>query len=63
MDKHEGKNQKEYPLLDSASNKEIYAYVYKVRDAILNSGNVKHKDDFQWRIRIIKNDSINQSYF
>ena len=51
-------NQKEYPLLDSASNKAVYAYVYKVRDAILNSGNVKHKDDFQWRIRIIKNDSI-----
>lgn len=50
-------NQKEYPLLDSASNKEAYAYLYKVRDKILASGELKHKDDFQWRLRIIKNDS------
>lgn len=51
-------NQAEYPLLDSAQNKEVYAYLYKVRDNILNSGAVKHKDDFQWRLRIIKNDSV-----
>lgn len=50
-------NQQEYPLLDSASNKDVYAYLYKVRNNILNSGNVKHKDDFQWRLRIIKDDS------
>lgn len=50
-------NQKEYPLLDSASNKEVYAYVYKVRNKILNSGQLKHKDDFTWRIRVIKDDS------
>jgi beta-barrel assembly-enhancing protease len=50
-------NQAEYPLLDSASNKEVYAYLYKIRNSILNSGNVKHKDDFQWRIRVIKDDS------
>lgn len=50
-------NQKEYPLLDSASNKEVYAYLYKIRNKILNSGQVKHKDDFVWRLRIIKDDS------
>lgn len=50
-------NQKEYPLLDSASNKEVYAYLYKIRDKILGSGEVKHKDDFAWRLRIIKDDS------
>lgn len=51
-------NPKEYPLLDSVSNKEIYAYLYKIRNSILSSGQVKHKDDFQWRLRIIKNDSV-----
>ena len=51
-------NQKEYPLLDSVSNKEVYAYVYKIRNAILNSGNVAHKNDFSWRVRIIKNDTV-----
>lgn len=50
-------NQKEYPILDSASNKEIYQYLYKIRNTILNSGQVKHKDDFAWRLRIIKDDS------
>lgn len=50
-------NQQEYPLLDSASNKDVYAYVYKVRNKILNSGQLKHKDDFSWRIRVIKDDS------
>lgn len=50
-------NPKEYPILDSASNKEVYAYLYKIRNNILNSGNVKHKDDFTWRLRIIKDDS------
>ncbi|MDD2983151.1 MAG: M48 family metallopeptidase [Crocinitomicaceae bacterium] len=51
-------NRAEYPLLDSVRNKEVYAYVYKVRNNILNSGKVQHKDDFQWRVRIINNDSI-----
>lgn len=50
-------NQKEYPILDSASNKEIYQYLYKIRNTILNSGQVKHKDNFTWRLRIIKDDS------
>lgn len=50
-------NRNEYPLLDSASNKAIYAYIYKIRDKILNSGKVAHKDDFGWRIRIIKDDN------
>lgn len=49
-------NPQKYPVLDSASNKEIYAYIYKVRNAILNSGAVNHRDDFTWRVRIIKDD-------
>jgi len=51
-------NPKEYPLLDSAKYKDVYAYVYKVRNNILNSGKVAHKDNFKWRVRIIKNDSV-----
>lgn len=49
-------NNAEYPVLDSASNVEAYRYLYKMRDKILNSGNVIHKDDFQWRLRIIQDD-------
>lgn len=50
-------NRKEYPLLDSASNREVYQYLYKIRNSILNSGQVQHKDDFAWRLRIIHDDS------
>ena len=48
---------KKYKVLDSSKNVAIYKYVYKVRDNILNSGQVEHKTDFQWRIRIIHDDS------
>lgn len=44
-------------LLDSAENKAIYAYLYAIRDTLLNSGKVKYKNDFPWRIRIIHDDS------
>lgn len=47
-----------YPILDSAQYVEAYGHIYRIRDSILNSGNVVHKDDFEWRIRIINNDSV-----
>lgn len=50
-------NPNEYPLLDSVQYKEVYNYLYKVRDKILNSGKVDFKDDFLWRLRIIHDDS------
>lgn len=51
-------NPKEYPLLDSLKYKDVYAYIYKVRNNILNSGKVDFKNDFSWQIKIIHNDSI-----
>jgi len=50
-------NPLKYMILDSAKNAAVYKYVYKVRDIILNSGQVLHKNDFSWRVRIIHNDS------
>lgn len=46
-----------YPLLDSIKYKEVYKYLYNVRDNILNSGKVDLKDKFQWRLRIIHDDN------
>lgn len=46
-----------YVILDSTEYKEVYQYVYDIRDRLLNSGNVKYKEDFPWRIRLIHNDS------
>jgi predicted Zn-dependent protease len=43
-------------LLDSVEYREVYDYVYKVRNKILNTGKVDFKDDFNWRLRIIHDD-------
>lgn len=51
-------NPAEYPILDSASNVEAYRYIYGIKDEILKTGLVHHKDDFAWRIRIINDDNI-----
>jgi len=50
-------NPAQYPILDSARNKEAYGMLYRLRDLILNSGEVDFKEDFAWRLRIIKDDS------
>jgi predicted Zn-dependent protease len=50
-------NKREYPQLDSAQYKDVYKYLYKVRDNILASGKVDLKDKFGWRLRIIHDDS------
>jgi beta-barrel assembly-enhancing protease len=51
-------NPQEYPILDSTRNREIYQYIYGIRNTILNSGKVTYKNDFSWRIRIIRKDDV-----
>jgi predicted Zn-dependent protease len=55
-------NRQEYPVLDSAKYPVPYRYIYDIRNKILNSGNVKHKDDFAWRIRIIQDDETKNAF-
>lgn len=45
-----------FPILDEKSNKEIYAYVNSLMDVVLNSGELKYKDKFNWEIKIINDD-------
>ena len=45
-------------VLDSATYRAQYEYLYKIRNQILNSGQVVYKNEFPWRIRIIKDDSV-----
>lgn len=45
-------------ILDSAKYAMVYQYLYQVRDTILAGGNVKHQKDFEWRIRVIHNDTV-----
>lgn len=47
----------QYPVLDSASNVSLYGHLYRIRDKILNSGKVKHKDNFSWKLYVIDDDT------
>lgn len=51
-------NPQEYPILDSATHPEAYAHLYRIRNTILASGKVFYAQRFQWRCRIIQNDSV-----
>ena len=55
-------NPQEYPILDSAKNATAYKYLYDIRNKILNSGQVQHKKDFAWRMRIIHDDNIKNAF-
>ncbi len=46
-----------YPLLDSTQYPDVYQYIYKVRNKILNTDLLDFKEDFGWRLRIIHDDS------
>jgi predicted Zn-dependent protease len=43
----------EYKVLDRASNAKLYGYIEEIKQRILNSGKLKHKDDFEWKLTII----------
>lgn len=43
----------QFPLLPERGNEELYRYVRGITTKILNSGQVKHKDDFAWQVKII----------
>lgn len=49
-------NPKEYPILSEQENKEVYAYIRKITDRILNSGEVAYRNEFAWEVKIIDDD-------
>ena len=51
-------NPAQYPILDSAQYPAAYGYLNHIIRSILDSGGLLHKNDFNWRFRIIHNDSI-----
>lgn len=50
-------NPSQYPLLPFTGNETAYSYLYAMRDAILQSDNVKRKNDFLWETYIIHDDN------
>lgn len=47
----------DFVILDSVQYAAAYSHLYRIRNTILNSGQVYYKDDFKWQLRIIHDDS------
>lgn len=45
-------------VLEPDSYPDAYSHITRIRDKILNSGKVYYKDKFEWRVRIIQDDSV-----
>ena len=48
----------EFDILDPSTHPQIYNYVQGIRDQILQSDDVKYKDEFPYNVTIIDNDSV-----
>ena len=46
-----------YPILSEAQYPDAYAHLYRMRDAVLNSGQVKYRNEFAWEVYIIGDDN------
>lgn len=49
-------NPQEYPLLDPVRYAKAYQHLQRITDNILNSGAVKHRTEFEWKLYIIHDD-------
>lgn len=47
---------KQFPVLTEKGNEEVYRYIRKITQNILNSGKVNYKDEFAWEVNIINDD-------
>ncbi|TXC85083.1 M48 family metalloprotease [Luteibaculum oceani] len=46
----------EYPVLSKNAYPQAYSYLENMRDKLLNSGQVTYKDEFDWEVKIIRDD-------
>jgi predicted Zn-dependent protease len=46
-----------YPILNPSTHQAAYAYLYAMRDDILNSGKITYKTEFDWELYIIDDDN------
>lgn len=48
----------EFEVLDSTNNKMVYDYIKGIRNQLLQSDDIKYRDEFPYNVTIIRNDSI-----
>lgn len=47
---------KSYPVLDEAKYPVAYSHIQRITNKILNSGQLLHRNDFAWKVKIIHDD-------
>ncbi|NUQ82556.1 MAG: M48 family metalloprotease [Bacteroidetes bacterium] len=47
----------EYPVLPESQYPAAYQHLRRITSTILNGGAVKHKNDFEWKVQIIRDDN------
>lgn len=47
----------QFPILDPSRYPDAYNYILAIRNDILNSGKVSYRDEFDWEVKIIKDDN------
>lgn len=53
-------NPREYPILSESRYPDVYEYLNGIKETILESGAVKHADDFAWQLHVINDpDTLN----
>jgi predicted Zn-dependent protease len=52
----------QFPILSPVTYAAAYSYINSLRDDILAGGEVTHKDDFVWEVKIIKNDEVQNAF-
>ncbi len=50
-------DQEQFPTLDSTQYPEVYKYLYDVRDKLLATGEIDYKEEFNWKLTVIHDDS------
>jgi beta-barrel assembly-enhancing protease len=62
LEAHIAANPQEYPILSESQYPAAYAYIRGLRDSILNADKVFYKNQFEWKVYII-NDNSTQNAF
>lgn len=55
-------NPTKYPLLSETQYPDVYAYLLAMRDDILSSSELKFKDRFEWKLKVIHDDNVKNAF-
>jgi len=57
LEQYIASNPQEYPVLSEAQYPQAYAHIRGLRDSILNANKVFYKNEFEWKVQIIRDDA------